>query len=226
MRHLSFSKNFCRIVACLILCSFLRVSIAAENPSKLLQALEEKIGQANILFYELKFARSEELLNEVITALKALPSSPAVNHDLSEAYLRLAITQNSLDKFKPMQESFYQSASYEPTRELKTGDFPPSVIAQFNKAKQKFLLTQNQGVSNSNLALQSSDLKKQKSESQPLAQKSEKKKSFFKSWPFFLILGLAVAGGAAGAAIALGGGGGGGSGGGSSGPVTVGGTPQ
>ncbi len=219
MIHSMRFRLFTKVVAVFLITFFTQVSVATEKKSKDLLALEEKIGQAKILYYDFQFKKSEQVLNEVIQALKLLPASASVNHDLSEAYLRLALTQDA--QSKPMQEALYQCVAYEPSRELKVGDYAPTMIAQFNKAKQKFLLAQNQGASTSKLALQSSDVK-QKNESQPFGQKSEKKKSFFKSWPFFVILGLVVAGGAAGAAIALGGGGGGGG----SGPATVGGTPQ
>ncbi len=216
--RLGFFTKFISVFLSLFL---LHVSFAAEKNSKDLASLEEKIGQAKILYYDFQFKKSEQLLDEVIESLKTMPSSSAVNHDLSEAYLRLALTQDAQSQSKQMQESLYQCVAYEASRELEPSQFAPTIIAQFNKAKQKFLLAQNQSSATSKLVLQSSDVK-QKNESQPFGQKSEKKKSFFKTWPFFLIIGLVVAGGAAGAAIALGGGGGGGA----PGPVTVGGTPQ
>ena len=219
-----FRQNFfSKMLALFLAIFFARISFASDSLSKSLILLEEKIGQAKILYYDFQFQKSEKLLNEVIDSLKALPNSPAVNHDLSEAYLRIALNQDAQSQAKPRQDSLYQSVSYEPNRELDPSQIAPSVIAQFNKAKQKYLLT-NVGVTN-NLSLSSKDVpsKKSKSESQALSQNS-KKKSFFKTWPFFLIVGLVVAGAGAGAAIALSGGGG--SGGGGSGPATVGGTPQ
>lgn len=215
---------FTKFIAMFLVVFFTQVGLANEKKSKDILALEEKIGQAKILYYNFQFKKSEDLLNEVIVSLKNMSPSPVVNHNLSEAYLRLALNQDAQSLSKQMQESLYQSVTYEPTRELKTEDFAPSVIAQFNKAKQKYLLSQGMMGNKSDLSLKSSDVKKQKGESQPLGQNTEKKKkSFFKSWPFFVLLGVVVAGGAAGAALALGGGGGGGGG---SGPVTVGGTPQ
>ncbi len=217
-----FRRNcFFKILALILTTFFTRVALGADNLSKTLAPLEEKIGQAKILYYDFEFQKSEALLNEVITSLQSLPSSAAVNHDLSEAYLKLALAQDAQNKTKQMQDSLYQCVSYEPTRELQKSQYAPSVIAQFNKAKQKYLLTNTSP--NNHLSLKSKDVSSSKTESQPLSQNA-KKKPFYKTWPFFLIIGLVVAGAGAGAAIALGGGGG--SGGGGTGPATVGGTPQ
>ncbi len=217
-------EAFTRILALFLSIFFARLSFAFDQIPKGLSPLEEKIGQAKILYYDFQFKKAEELLNETIVSLRTLLPSPVVNHDLSEAYLNLALTQDAQDKSKLMTESLYEAVSFEPTRELDSSKYAPTFISQFNKTKQKYLATNT--VSTSSLVVSSQDLssKKLKPESQPLTQNS-KKKPFYKTWPFFLILGLVVAGGGAGAAIALSGHGGGG-GGGSTGPVTVGGTPQ
>lgn len=219
MRHYFLGKSGRGLVVCLVLLSFLRLGIAADSNAKFLSPLEEKIGQAKILYYEFQFKQSETLLQETIAQLQALNSSPAVKSDLSEAFLHLALAQDAQSKTKAMQDSIYQSVSYDPSRVLSKGQYSPSIIAQFEKAKQKYILTQT--AKPNNLSLNSSDVKK--SSSSLTTDKATTKKPFYKTWPFFLILGVVVAGGAAGAAIALGGGGGGGGG---SGPVTVGGTPQ
>lgn len=218
MRQYFLGKSGSCVVVYLVLLSFLRLGIAADSNAKLLSPLEEKIGQAKILYYEFQFKQSETLLQETITQLQALNPSAAVNSDLSEAYLHLALAQDAQSKTKEMRESIYQSVSYDPSRVLSKGQYSPSIITQFEKAKQKYLLAQAEKPNP--LSLNSSDL--QKSSNGLAADKSTTKKPFYKTWPFFLILGVVVAGGAAGAAIALGGGGGGGG----SGPVTVGGTPQ
>jgi len=208
------------LVLYLVLFCFLRTSFAAEINPKTLSPLEEKIGQAKILYYDFHFKESERLLSETIASLQALPPAPAVNHDLSEAYLHLALAQDAQDKTREMQASLYQCVSYEPSRNLDPATYSPKIITQFKKAKQKFLLAPSAETS-SKLNVSAAEAKQS---ANALSSSDKKpKKPFYKTWPFFVILGVVVAGGAAGAAIALGGGGGGGSG---SGPATVGGTPQ
>lgn len=207
------------LVLYLVLFCFLRTSFSAEINLKTLTPLEEKIGQAKILYYDFHFNESERLLNETIASLQGLPPAPAVSHDLSEAYLHLALAQDAQDKTREMQASLYQCVSYEPSRNLDPATYSPKIVTQFKKAKQKFLLSQASETSNK-LNVSAAEGKQNLNPLHPPDQKA--KKPFYKTWPFFVILGVVVAGGAAGAAIALGGGGGGGGG----GPATVGGTPQ
>ncbi|GEM_PF-2685274 len=215
-------QSFRIIVTHLVLLCFLRVTLAADLSLKSLSPLEEKIGQAKILYYDFHFKESETLLKDVISSLQALSPSPFIHHDLSEAYLHLALTQDAQNKSKEVNHSLFQAVSYEPNRELDPLIYSPSIVGQFNKAKQRWAKEQSENLPGLKVGSGASSSIKTESFS---SQKKYEKKPFYKTWPFFLLLGLAVAGGAAGAAVALGGGGGGGGSGGS-GPVTVGGTPQ
>lgn len=222
MRRFFLGRSIRFSIVYLLLLSFLRVGFAADSNAKNLAPLEDKIGQAKILYYDFQFKQSEQLLQDVIANLMLLDSSTAVNSSLSDAYLLMALTQNAQDKDKAMQNSLYQAVSYSPDRTLTKGQYSPKIISQFEKAKQKYLLAQNQVPTS--LSAKASDLNSSSTAFASKSGKNPSKKPFYKTWPFFVILGIVVAGGAAGAAIALGGGGSGG--GGPTGPTTVGGTPQ
>ncbi len=208
MKGKRFPKLLRSAITYLLLFSFVRLACAADIPPNTFTEFQDKISKAETLYYDLEYKDSEKLLNETILALDALPKTPEGDHCLKDAYLVLAFNQFAQSKNKEMNKSLAQAVTYEPERDLDSFKYPPTFIKLFNQQKDKYLLAQ------ANL---------------PKKEKSKKeKKPFYKTWPFFLLVGVVVAGGGAGAAIALsgGGGGGGGNGGGASGPVTVGGTPQ
>lgn len=207
MRLRKFFRIFRSIIVYLVVLSFVRISFADTSVHRLSDA-EDKIVQAKVLYYDLQFDDSKKLLEEVISSLNFLPKTNIVNRNLSEAYLTLALNQFAQSESKDMKDSLFQSVNYEPNRELDPVKYPPSFIDLFNDAKQRHLIAKTVRISK----LSGKD------------EKNEKiKKPFYKTWPFYVIIGVVVAGGAAGTALALGGGGGGNL---PVGPVTAGGTPQ
>lgn len=195
-------------VTYILLFSFFRLALAAELPVNTFSEFQDKISKAETLYYDLQFKDSEKLLRETITALDALPKTPESEHCLKDAYVTLALNQFAQSRNKEMNQSLAQAVTYEPVRELDPLKYPPMFIGFYNKQQEKYLLAQAQ---------------------LPEKEKSKKeKKPFYKTWPFYLLVGVVVAGGGAGAALGLSGGGGGSasSGGNPSGPVTIGGTPR
>ncbi len=199
------SKIFYSSIVYLTLFSFLQVTLASDlSIQQDLSFYQIKLDDAHKLYYDFRISQSERAYKATIDGLLFLSATPGRNHLLSEAYSRLAVVQDAQWKIKDSRESMYQSASHEPTRALDPMQYSPRMRDEFNAAREKFLLDQKTN------AVASAKMAKAKED-------KTRKKSFFKSWPFFLIVGVVVTGAAAGTAVALSGGGGGGSGTGSAG---------
>lgn len=192
------------VVYLLLVLNLSRLAFAADVSTQSLFNPEEKILQATNLYYDSQFNNSKKLLSDVISTLTTLPKTVVVKHNLSEAYLLIALNQFAQSETEKMNDSLLQSVVHEPNREVDPIKYPPSFIQSFINVKRSYLLLTQSGHTS-------------KSE----GKRIKEKKPFYKTWPFFVIVGAVVAGGAAGTAMALGGGGGN-----SSTPVTLGGTPQ
>ncbi len=218
MRQKKSFKIFHLSVLYLTLFSFLRVALASDlSIQQDLSLYEIKLDDARKLYYDFRIPQSERAYKAAIDELLIYSATPGRNHLLSEAYSRLAVVQDAQWKIKESRESMYESASYEPTRALDPMQYSPRMRDEFNAAREKFLLAQSASAA---VAVKTAKADKTKDD-------KSKKKSFFKSWPFFVIVGVVVAGAGAGTAVALSSGGGGGSSGGGTGTgtgtVTVGG---